>query len=78
VLDRSGVFIEPGNPRAAAEIIAALVAGDGWRQAYVDQADTNLRRWNDLASSDRSRVIELLMRFGRARRDAAEQVNIAN
>jgi glycosyltransferase involved in cell wall biosynthesis len=78
VLDRSGIFIDPNNPRAAAYTIAALVAIAGWRQAYADLAAANLRRWNDLAASDRGHVIDLLMRIGHSGRSAPGHVGIAN
>lgn len=78
VLDRSGIFIDIGNPRAAAEAIAALTGIANWRSAYVDFAATNLRRWNDLAASDRSRVIDMLSSLGSADRDAAEPARMAS
>jgi glycosyltransferase involved in cell wall biosynthesis len=65
VLDRSGIFIRPDRPRDAAEKIAAAVSQEGWRAAFIGRASSNRDRWNQLAASDRSRVIELLMRLGR-------------
>lgn len=60
VLDKSGIFIDPSNPRAAAETIVGCFTADGWRMAHIARGTTNLQRWNKAAASDRDRVIELL------------------
>lgn len=64
VLGQSAVYIDPGNPRAAAEAVAAAVTENGWRQAFVDRGMHNLGRWNALAESDRHHVVDLLARLG--------------
>jgi glycosyltransferase involved in cell wall biosynthesis len=64
VLGQSGVFVDPHDPRAAAEVIAAIIAVDGWRSAYIARDNANLQRWNRMAASDHERVIDLLCRLG--------------
>jgi glycosyltransferase involved in cell wall biosynthesis len=60
VLGRSGVLIDPSDTPAAADAIAELVGKDGWRADFSARAMQNLRRWNELASADRARVIDVL------------------
>jgi glycosyltransferase involved in cell wall biosynthesis len=78
VLGGSGIFINPAGPREASEIIAAALTQEHWRAAFIDRASMNLRRWNELASSDRSRVIEWLAQFGRAGGQAGYPAEIVN
>lgn len=74
VLGASGIFIEPADPRAAATMIAGAFAASGWRAAYVARALENIARWNGLASADRGRVIDLLLRLAAPHRAAADRV----
>jgi glycosyltransferase involved in cell wall biosynthesis len=78
VLGGSGIFIDPADPRAAAGTIAAALTQEHWRAAFIGQASTNLRRWNELAASDRGRVIEWLTRFSRAGGQAGYPAQIVN
>ena len=66
VLDRSGIFIDPAHPRAAADALVAAFAQEGWRDFFISLASANLRRWNDLAAVDRVRVIDRLMELGQS------------
>ncbi len=63
VLDKSGVFIDPDQPAAAADRIAATINMPGWRSAYVTLAGRNLARWNEAAAGDREAVIALISRL---------------
>jgi glycosyltransferase involved in cell wall biosynthesis len=60
VLDRSGIFIDPANPAAAAAKIAAMLSQPQWRSGYASLAAQNLNRWNALAAADRAAVIDLI------------------
>jgi glycosyltransferase involved in cell wall biosynthesis len=62
VLGCSGLSVDPAQPVVAADAIAAAVARDGWRADFSARAAQNLARWNDLAASDRARVIDMLGR----------------
>jgi glycosyltransferase involved in cell wall biosynthesis len=63
VLGKSGIFIDPADPIAAATRIARLVATDDWRRLHVELARDNLARWNGLAASDRDIVLDLIARM---------------
>lgn len=63
VLDCSGIFIDPSDPVSAADRIAAVVSSPGWRAHRVALGVRNLDRWNMLAASDRSNVIDLITRL---------------
>ncbi|HLZ01624.1 MAG TPA: glycosyltransferase [Bradyrhizobium sp.] len=63
VLDGSGIFIDPGEPDAAAARIAAMLSEPDWRARYVELAARNLARWNALATSDRNVVIALIAKL---------------
>lgn len=67
VLDQSGIFIDVGNPAAAAEQIASAVSSPTYRAGYTALGARNLRRWNALAASDRSAVIDLIARLAHDR-----------
>jgi glycosyltransferase involved in cell wall biosynthesis len=60
VLGHSPLYIDPYEPGAAARKIAAMSNTDGWRATYVARDGVNLRRWNEAADTDHSRVIEML------------------
>jgi glycosyltransferase involved in cell wall biosynthesis len=60
VLGRSGIFIDPADPGAAAAKIAAILSDSQWRSRYVALAAQNLKRWNALASADHDAVISLI------------------
>ena len=77
VLDRSGLFIDPSQPRAAAEAIAGMLTGADWRAGAAALAAQNLQRWNEMAASDRGRVIERLSALGRRNGAAAETLKTA-
>ncbi|MGN6308790.1 MAG: glycosyltransferase [Xanthobacteraceae bacterium] len=63
VLGRSGIFVDAGNPAAAADQIVRALSSSTWRADYTARGMHNLRRWNGLASADRSNVIDLIMRL---------------
>jgi glycosyltransferase involved in cell wall biosynthesis len=73
VLGRSGLPIDPAQPVVAADAIAAMIAGDGWRADFSARAAQNLQRWNDLAASDRAHVIDMLDNGRRQAGQAAGQ-----
>jgi glycosyltransferase involved in cell wall biosynthesis len=60
VLGRSGIFVDPADPAAAAAGIAAQLSPSQWQSRYVALAAENLKRWNALASADRDAVIGLI------------------
>ena len=69
VLDRSGLFIDPRDPPAAAAQIAALLERPDWRTSARQAALANTARWNEAADRDRSETIALLTALlGPARR----------
>lgn len=78
VLDGSGLFINPADPRAAAAVIAGALTGATWRAEYVARAAINVHRWNELAAADHGRVIELLLRLGRRDQAQAELLRPGN
>jgi glycosyltransferase involved in cell wall biosynthesis len=63
VLGRSGIFVDIGNPAAAAEQIATAMSSPDWRAGYTTLGAHNLQRWNALAANDRSAVIDLIARL---------------
>jgi glycosyltransferase involved in cell wall biosynthesis len=67
VLGASGVFIDPRNPGAAADAVAAAVSASGWRARHAVLAAQNLSRWNALAADDRGGVVALVEGLARAR-----------
>jgi glycosyltransferase involved in cell wall biosynthesis len=60
VLGDSGIFIDASEPALAADRIVDSVSRPGWRTGYVTVGADNLQRWNDLAASDRTIVIDLI------------------
>jgi len=60
VLGESGIYIDPADPAAAAERIAAALSTLDWRARHVALAVRNLARWNDLARADRETVVSLI------------------
>jgi glycosyltransferase involved in cell wall biosynthesis len=65
VLGSSGIFIDPADPAAGAELLAAAFERPGWRFAYVTAAKLNLARWNRLAADDREVVIDCIGQVAR-------------
>lgn len=65
VLGQSGIFINAGNPSAAAEQIVETLSSPSWRADHAMLGMRNLHRWNELASADRSNVIDFIMRLAR-------------
>jgi glycosyltransferase involved in cell wall biosynthesis len=77
VLDRSGLFVDPSQPHVAAEAIAGFLTAADWRARAAALAAQNLQRWNEMAASDRGRVIERLSALGRRNGAAAETLKTA-
>jgi glycosyltransferase involved in cell wall biosynthesis len=71
VLDRSGIFIDPGDPAVAASAIAAALSEPQWRTSFAARDAENLARWNALAASDRNAVIDLITALSQPRTRAA-------
>jgi glycosyltransferase involved in cell wall biosynthesis len=65
VLGRSGIFLDPSSPKAAAATIAGLLADGAWRSRYVALDAQNLARWNALARADRDAVVALIAALAR-------------
>lgn len=65
VLDRSGEFVDPADPAAAAAAIDRLVIRPGVFLTAAADAMANVERWNAAARGDRSALIEKLMPFAR-------------
>lgn len=65
VLDRSGEFVDPADPAAAAAAIDRLVIRPGVFLTAAADAMANVERWNAAARGDRSALIERLMPFAR-------------
>lgn len=63
VLADSGLFIDPADPVAAADQIAAIARETGWRGRSRDAALGNLARWAGLAERDHVEVLRLLGRL---------------
>lgn len=59
-LGGSGIFIDPGSPKHAADHIAGKIAAPSWRPEYAGAAAANIARWNAIADSDRETVISFL------------------
>lgn len=59
VLGRSGLFIDPENPAAAAAAILAW-ARDGGLVAASEASRANVSRWNRLAAKDADRFLDFL------------------
>jgi glycosyltransferase involved in cell wall biosynthesis len=70
VLGRSGIFIDPSRPVAAAEQLAEIVTRPDWRSCHVALARENLPRWNSSAAADHSAVIDLIARLAERRASA--------
>jgi glycosyltransferase involved in cell wall biosynthesis len=66
VLGASGIFITRDDASAAAKSIAAALAADHWRRAYVDAGSRNIARWNALADADRAAVIRLIAKVAQS------------
>lgn len=71
VLDRSGIFIDPNDPAAAAGTIKAALSEPEWRTSFAARGADNLARWNALASTDRDAVIDLIATLSQRRIRAA-------
>jgi len=67
VLDASGVYVDPQDPAAAADVVAASLQRTGWRLSHATLATQNLQRWNALASADRDAMVEAIERLARSR-----------
>ena len=65
-LDGSGLYIDPQNCAAAAELVANDFANTDWRHRHATLAAQNLRRWNALAAGDREDVIDAIDRLARS------------
>lgn len=65
VLDRSGEFVDPADPAAAAALVDRLVIRPGVFLTAAADAMANVERWNAAARGDRSALIEKLMPFAR-------------
>lgn len=65
VLGDSGIFIDASEPALTADRIVDSVSRPGWRTRYVTVGADNLQRWNDLAASDRTVVIDLIDQLAR-------------
>lgn len=65
VLDRSGEFVDPADPVAAAAVVDRLVTRPGVFLTAAADAMANVERWNAAARGDRSALIEKLMPFAR-------------
>jgi glycosyltransferase involved in cell wall biosynthesis len=67
VLDESGILVDPNDPAAAADAIVAALSEPAWRTSFASRGAENLARWNALASSDRSAVIDLIATLSQRR-----------
>ena len=63
VLDRSGVFVDPADPVAAAAIVDRLVTRPQVFLTAAADAMANVERWNAAAREDRSALVERLRRW---------------
>jgi glycosyltransferase involved in cell wall biosynthesis len=72
VLGRSGILVDPADAMSAAERIAGALGHADWRASHGRDALANVRRWNDVATRDRSNVIALLQELLAKHRPAAE------
>lgn len=60
VLGDSGHFMDPGKPQSAAGVIANALASPHVKDRADSSAQSNISRWNALASSDRDAVVRRL------------------
>jgi glycosyltransferase involved in cell wall biosynthesis len=63
VLGETGIYIEPAEPKNAADIIVHRLCQSGWRQKSISQAEQNLARWNAIATDDQLMVTKFLARM---------------
>jgi glycosyltransferase involved in cell wall biosynthesis len=63
VLDRSGLFIDPANTRAAADLLYAVFESRKSSSHESALATANIARWNTLAAQDREHAIAFLTRI---------------
>lgn len=61
VLGASGIFIDPADQEAAADIILAAMSDPQWRAHAARAATANIARWNAAAAQDAARVASLLV-----------------
>jgi glycosyltransferase involved in cell wall biosynthesis len=66
VLGDSGIFIDPSDPRSAADAIADSLRRESWRHDYAALGAKNLSRWNTLAAADRDAVVDAIGRLARS------------
>lgn len=78
VLDRSGIFVDPADPHAAAGTIMGAFAAADWRAAFIAHAAANLTRWNNVAAADHGRVIDMLIGLAGSGRAPADRVLVEN
>jgi glycosyltransferase involved in cell wall biosynthesis len=67
VLGASGLYIDPADPRSAAQAIASSLRQADWRHTHATRAKQNLHRWNAVARADRDAVIDAIGRLARSR-----------
>lgn len=60
VLGLSGIFIVPGKPEIAADLIAQALAKPDWRSLHAAASASNIERWARLADEDHQRVLGFL------------------
>ncbi len=68
VLQRSGLFIEPADPEASAQAIAAHIAAPAWRERAAADSAANIERWNKAAAADRDAALAFLSELERRAR----------
>ncbi len=71
VLGKSGLLVDPSNPRGAAEQISALISASDWVSNYKMLARQNLSRWNGDADNDRRNLVGELQALLEAQRETA-------
>jgi glycosyltransferase involved in cell wall biosynthesis len=76
-LGASGLYVDPRDPEKAADAVAASLGDTGWRHDHAARAANNLGRWNALARTDRSTVVELLGRLALSRAHGAPAADAA-
>jgi glycosyltransferase involved in cell wall biosynthesis len=76
-LDASGLYVDPQNCAAAAELVASDFANIDWRHRHATLAAQNLLRWNALAAGDREAVIDAIDRLARSHVRGAPTHDIA-
>jgi len=67
VLGASGLYVDTGDPRSAAQTIAGSLRDANWRHTHATRATQNLARWNAIARADRDAVIDAIGRLARSR-----------